>query len=141
MKDLRIKKTVYEIGTLPAIIADKKVFAEMTRAERTVFYKNVNEALQEKEYQKSQDLYKAMCLYPEKRLNKAYLEKKFKDEKKWQLYVSVLAYALYEHISIHLDKWQDEYKHYTAERNRAKKRMESLQADIKKYSSENMEAA
>ena len=141
MNDLRNFKTVYEAGKLPAIIADTEVFKTMTRKERTAFYANLAETINLlqnqnpdlKDLQRSQDLFKAMCLYPEKRLNQAFLENKFKNEDLWHFYVGLLENALFMQLTISLYEFQHKHETYTVEIKRAEKRIQQMQKAIKKY--------
>ena len=143
MNNSQNKKTVNEAGVLPAIISDTEAFKEMTRKERTAFYGLINDTIsalekdkpkiKEMELTRSQDLYKAMCLYPEKRLNQAFLKNKFKDEKKWHFYVSILEFCLYEHLVSSLDSFQANHKELTVEMKRAETRINEMKAQVEKY--------
>lgn len=145
MNDLRNFKTVYEAGTLPAIIADTEVFKTMSRKERTAFYTNISNIItvlqaenpQLKDLQRSQDLFKAMCLYPEKRLNKAFLENKFKNEELWHFYVGLLENALFMHLAVSLNDFQQMHKTYTTEIQRAEKRIRQMKRALAKYQPQN----
>jgi len=135
MNNLQNKKIVNETGVLPAIIADKKVFEEMTKGERSQFYISVNKIIAgiDHKRKRTRDLYKMMCLYPEVRLNQAFLENHFKNESSWHFYVNVLEHCLYEHLMTSLNSFQELHKKYMVEMGRAEKRIEAMQEDLNKY--------
>lgn len=141
MEHLQTSKTVNKKRELPLIIADKKVFAEMTTLERRAFYKSIDDTIDDPKLKRSQNLYKLMCLYPEERLISAFTEGKFKDETKWRIYVAVLEHCLYEHLLNSLPTFQEAHKAYTIEMKRAEKRIFEIQADIKKYAPKIKEVA
>jgi hypothetical protein len=130
------QQTVNESKNLPPIISDKKVFSEMTTPERRILYGLINKSLAgvDKKLCRSQDLYKAMLLYPETRLNQAFLSNERADENKWHIYVSVLEHCLFEHLMTSLENFQNKHKDLTVEMDRAEARIISMQKDIEKYS-------
>ncbi len=136
MNNLRNKKSVNETEALPPILSDTTVFTEMTRAERTDFYAEVNKMISsiDKKLIKTQDLYKAMCLYPEKRLVQAFLHNKFKDEKKFYFYVNVLQHCLYSHLSNSIDTFQKRHETIAIEMNKAELRITQMKKQINNYS-------
>jgi hypothetical protein len=127
-------KTVIETGALPKIISDKKVFAEMTIPEKKAFYKQLDKTLTEFGYQRHQDTYKQMCLYPETKINQAFLINRKKDTVKWHVYVNAISYCLYAHLLRSLENWQQEHKALVTDMQRADKRIREMQTDIEKYS-------
>jgi len=136
-------KTVHETGKLPAIIADLTVFEQMTKKERSDLYisideaiesaQNANEDIKSLNLKRAQSLYKRMLSDPEMRLNKAFIENKFKNEMKWHFFVLILENALFQHLLSSLDKYQELHKYYKIEMQKAAKRIKEMQHSVVIY--------
>lgn len=122
-----VSKQCNTLGVLPQIIADKKVFQEMTYNERRKFYKSIQNELSAEELL-SDNMIKLLLLYPDN-----YLQRYVKDEDKWHLWCGVLEHCLVESITYSLQIFQNTYQFLHNKLSVAEKRKKELQKCYENY--------
>lgn len=130
---MAISKQQNKPGELPRIIADLKVFDNMKKPDRLRFYAMVD-TLIPAEYKRSTTLIKAYCLYPEKRLNKAFIRNDGRAKvDMWHTWVGVLEFALKQSILQLTETYENQHDELTHQLSIVNKRKEQLSEAFAEY--------
>lgn len=128
----KVSRQTNRLGTLPPILADKKVFAEMTNNERVIFYKHVQDTLPV-EYWVKKNMIQLWCLYPEKHLRSETLKPNGKRARRWFTIVAVLEHVLTESVTKTMIVLSDKKQELVKRLDRINKRLTQLNTQYEIY--------